>query len=328
MDGRFLIALVMVAAVAYALYRQQSVERFTETVHTSPKQFSLKPSLWWFVEDGANSRAWWDFGARNSHKPNRGYVQVALESLYATQAFDFNIYVLLGRKAVSDAIREAGEKVPEGVASMPVAMWRQWALSNLLAAKGGLVMAGDSTLCVGPTFTPVISNLEAAAFGIAADEPRAVPGTSESVLPAPWVGWAAKPHTPAWDVAAAYWTRLASAGPTSWSAAEARGALGEVWEIQKAKGITHLQVQDGGRRSNGYELTLEDLLMKKAIPLDPKITLPAETIYVPMDGDKLVREYRYAWFVRMSKDQILGSNFVWAFLAKKHRPRLFTPMGI
>jgi predicted metal-binding protein len=42
-----------------------------------------------------------------------------------------------------------------------------------------------------------------------------------------------------------------------------------------------------------------------------------------MDGDALIRDYRYAWFVRMSRDQILDSHFVWADLAKKTQHNLF-----
>lgn len=286
-----------------------------------------RPSLWWFVDDETNARNWWDFGARNSRLPNRGYLQVALESLMATQAFDFDIHVLLGREAVSDVLRTAGATVPTGIRQLPVSLWRQWAVANLCAEKGGLVMVGDSTLCVGPSFGPLVKDAEAGVFGISSDITRAVPGSSDSgsasLPPAPWVGWAARPHTSVWDIAATHWTRLVAAGPTGWSAAEARRMYGDVWAVQKRQGVVHFQAADGGRRNDGVERTLEDLFAKVTVPADPKIVISPAVMYVPADGDALVRDRRYAWFVRMSKEQILASDFVWASLAKKHRVRLF-----
>ncbi len=69
-------------------------------------------------------------------------------------------------------------------------------------------------------------------------------------------------------------------------------------------------------------MTTEDFLQKQVNPLDPKIVLDANALYVVMDGDALVRDYRYSWFVRMSRQQIMESNFYWAVLAKKHMVRL------
>ncbi len=284
-----------------------------------------RPVLWWFVDDETNARSWWDFGARNSTKPNRGYLEVALDAVRATQGFDFDIRILLGRDAVSQVIKEAGEALPENLRQFPARLWRQWALSNLLAAKGGLAMAGDSTLCIGPSFAPMVLGKESAVFGTTMDEPRALPGVAD-VAPAYWVGWAAKPHSPVWDVAATTWNRVATAGPTSWSAADARKIQETIWSTQVLKSPARFPQAEGSRKSDGSELTLEDLLMKQT-PIDPKIIQGPHTIYVVMDGDALIRNYRYGWFARMSAHQILQSEFTWAVLAKKHQTRIFKLKG-
>ena len=324
MEQVLVILLVVMIAVAVFVGWQKFVWLNTEgfqTVQTigSVEFLSTRPTLWWVVDDDTNGRAWWDFGARNSHAPNRGYLQVAQEALYATQAIDFNIQPLIGRAAVSKAIIAGGGASPSDaeVRMLPATLWRQWALANLLSCRGGLVMMGDSTLCVGPSFTPVISNKRCAVFGISADEPRAVPGSE--VAPAPWVGWAAGPHTATWDAAADVWNRLVAAGPTSWSAAEARKVAGKVWLLQRETGdIASVQVAEGGRWPTGVERTLEDFLMRTS----DDTQLHAETVYVPMDGDRVVRDRRYAWFARMSRDQILAADFVWANLARRHLSRL------
>lgn len=291
-------------------------------ITSEPVGTSDKPTLWWFVDDETNARNWWDFGARNSRQPNRGYLQVAMESMLATQGADFNIHALLGREAISETLRQAGVKVPVEVTQAPVTIWRTWATANLLATFGGLAMVGDSTLCVGPSFWDIVQGVPAATFGITNSVARAVPG-NDALPPAVWAAWAAKPHHPAWDYAATQWSRLIEAGPTTWSAAEARRMGEEVWEIQVRKGIQALQAADGSHRADGLELTCEDLLMKKAEPVDPKTILSPAVVFVSMDGDALVRDYRYGWFVRMSREQILDSHFVWAALAKKTQHNLF-----
>jgi hypothetical protein len=314
-----IVFLILVGIVGIVLLQKQ--EGF-QTVSTSPGLLTLRPKLWWIVDDETNGRNWWDFGARNSRKPNRGYLEVALEAALATQAFDFDVQPLIGRDAVAQVIRESGEPMAAYVEQLPAKLWRQWAMANLLAAKGGLVMIGDSTLCVGPSFGPLVKDADAAVFGITPEEPRAIPGVA-TVPPANWVGWAVRPHHPVWDIAANTWNRVVNAGPTAWSAAEARRIEEHIWSMQKIKEPAVFQVAEGSRKADGTQLTTEDFLGKQVNPLDPKTDLDSDVLYVPMDGDALVREYRYSWFVRMSKAQILESNFYWASLAKAHLPRLF-----
>jgi hypothetical protein len=244
-----ILILILLTAYSWLQDNRSMFEGFLEHETVPAGGFQLRPTLWWFVDDETNARSWWDFGARNSTQPNRGYLDVALKAAMATQSFDFNIVPLLGRDAVSKVVREAGEKVPARIRQLPAPIWRSWALSALLAAKGGLAMVGDSTLCIGPSFGPLIRDAESALFGITSAEPRAVPGAH--VAPSEWVGWAARPHTPVWDIAASTWTRLVEAGPTSWSAAEARGIQFKIWATQKLKSPAVYQVQEGSRRADG-----------------------------------------------------------------------------
>lgn len=273
------------------------------------------PVMWWIVDDETNSRNWWDFGARNSHLPNRGYLELALECARRTQGSQFAIQPLLGRQAVSDVLKNAGAKIPDKIESVPVSIWRQWAVANLCAVKGGLAVCGDCTLFIGPALYPSVSSTAAAVFGIYSDEPRALPGSDTA--PSPWMGWATQAHHPGWDVAASAWNKIIGAGPTAWTAADARRENLNIWNFQKVKGVSHLQALEGGRNADGYEKTLEDLFAREAEPADPNTRISPGTVYVPMDGDKLVRMSRYSWFVRMSKSQILESKFVWADFAHK-----------
>jgi hypothetical protein len=319
MDGIwtvFLLGILLLVVIKLLQTKEGFVSLTKEiTKNATRGMLETRPTLWWFVDDEINSRSWLDFGARNTREPNRGYLQVALDSVKATQEKDFRIEVLLGREEVSKVIREAGEPVPAGIQRLPATLWRNWAFTTLLSVKGGLVMVGDSTLCIRP-FAPSISQADVAVFGMSNDTTYAVPGSN--VAPSMWVGWAVKPHRPVWDVAATAYSQLVEAGPTAWNAAEARRFHEKVWVMQQTKGPLVLADADGSRRADGKERTLEDYLGKQAKPVDAKIVFSKNTLFVSMDGDRLIREYRFAWFPRMSKQQILESGFVWAELAKRH----------
>ena len=100
--------------------------------------------------------------------------------------------------------------------------------------------------------------------------------------------------------------------------------------MQRTKTPVVAQDAEGSRLADGKERTMEDLLMRVNDPVDPKTVIAPSVLYVPMDGDALVRHYKYSWFVRMSKKQILEEgDFVWADLARRHRSRLFkAPVGL
>jgi hypothetical protein len=313
MDPVPAILLVVFLLITLVLVFQYKKNQLNESF---ANELIAKPSLWWIVDTDINSRHWWDFGARNSIHPNKGYLKIALECAEKTQGMDFFVQVLLGRKAVSDVLERSGVIIPSHIETAPVHIWQNWAMANLLATKGGLAMIGDSTLCVGPSFGKLVFSVPAATFGISSNETSALPG-SQHVAPSPWVGWSHQPLHPGWKMAAETWNAILHAGPTAWSAAESRRESVRIWNEQKNLGVKCLQTLEGGRNPDGSERTMEDLFARVSEPQDPKTIVPANTVYIPYDGDALARMHRYSWFVRMSKDQILESDFIWAVLAKQ-----------
>jgi len=271
----------------------------------------VKPALWWFVDSEPNARNWWDFGARRSVEPNRGYLQVSHESLVKTQGASFVIHTLLGRDAVMAVFKN-----PNPVAKqLPPALWRQWVIANLLAEKGGLAMDGNSTLTVGPSFLPLVRDIDACCFGIHPDEPVASPTTAIAPGPSPYVAWSRSAGHAAWVVAAKHWNELVARGPQAWSAAVARRSELSVWDEQKQKGISVIRDVDGSRLPSGKFRTLDDLFGRSADTNDPQLALIPNTVYVSYDGDQLARRYEFNWILVLSGKEIKTSNLVWAKLA-------------
>jgi hypothetical protein len=256
----------------------------------------IKPTLWWITDDVLP----------------RGYLEVAFEAVQRTQGADFNIRQLMGRDAVHAMLTDPAKSA---AASLPPALWRNYAIASLLNAHGGLVMDGTSTLCVGPSFAPLLRTVPAAVFGVSADEPVVSPATAIAPGPNPYVGWARTAHHPAWEHTAGVWSRLATAGPQAWASAEARRTYMKVFEVQRGSGIAVIREADGGRLVDGRLRTLDDLFERIAEPADPKQALLPGVVYVPYDSDALSRRFELNWFLRLSPEQIKSSDIVWARLA-------------
>jgi hypothetical protein len=269
------------------------------------------PVLTWFCDSEVNARNWLDFGARNSTDVSRGYLQVSLEALRATQGRDFTIQPVVGREAIIAAIPGADKQAKQ----LPAALFRLWAVANLCASRGGLVMDGGSTLCVGPAFADSLRDVDAATFGVDPDEPVANPTAALSPAPAPYAGYARSAGHPGWVHTAAVLNAVVAAGPTSWSAAMARRISSELYPQQLARGLPCIREVDGGRLPNGKARQLEDLLGRVSTPPDPNTALTPGTVYVPFDSDALIRRYEFAWFPRLNSQQLKESDLVWASYA-------------
>ena len=306
-----LAVLLTALAVTLSLYRRSMLgtDSFADSAQNNQ---SGKPTLFWFVDSETNSRHWWDFGARNSNMPNRGYLQVSLEALKRTQSADFNIVPLIGRQAVLDLLPNADRKAM----NMPPALWRTWVIANLCSSYGGLVMDANSTLCLGPSFAPLLQNVPAAMFGTDPAEARVSTTTGVAPGPAPYVGWAQAPHHPGWDYAAKEINDLTRGGPQSWTAAVARRYNRILWVGQKERGIIILRAADGGRYPDGRLRVLEDLFGRLADDYtNDEIAILPQAVFVSWDGDDLVRRYEFNWFCALNADDVRNTNTIWTKLA-------------
>jgi hypothetical protein len=258
--------------------------------------FVSKPVLWFLVDDYAI---------------NANYVQLALQSANSTQGSDFTIVPVWGRDALLGLLKnplfDAKQLSPN--------LWRLYAIANLLESRGGLVMDGASTLCVGPSLYPSVKGYSTATFGIHPAEAIVSPATAVAPGPAPYVAWAQQEGSLVWSQAAEIYRSLVLRGPQAWSAAEARHIELEVWDIQKRAGAAIIRSVDGGRLANGQLRQLEDLFGRVAEPADPKNALLQENAYVSYNGDDLARRHEYNWFLRLSVDQIKQSDLVWTRFA-------------
>jgi len=279
-----------------------------------------KPVLWLVIDDyGTNSRKWADFGARNSGKLNVGFVNITKTRCAITQGGAFEIRELFGREAVAEAIYAGRGYVPEGHLAAPRKLWQAWARAALLSVRGGLYLDGLA-LCVGPSFERVVANKAAAVFGTDHSEKH------NSGVAGPYAGWSANPGHKGWTDMAKACAGLIDAGATSWSAAVARNQMAAWYNTFLAPNMPTIRnVEFGRREDNGLPIEIDDILGRS---INDALRPSKDTIYVPIDFERLDRSVTYKWFMRMSSEQIMepDSDFIWAHFAKGagSRDNLFT----
>ena len=305
-----LATAITLLVVGVSLYKRKLIVQ--DNFVDMPLSGLRKPALYWFVDSETNSRHWWDFGARNSTLPNRGYLQVSLDVLKRTQGEDFNIVPLIGRDAVFVLLTDKNPNAKK----LPPALWRRWVIANLCAKHGGLVMDANSTLCLGPSFYPSIANVDSAMFGTHPDEPRVSTVTATAPGPAPYVGWAKVPNNAGWEYAAKQMNDLVDRGPQAWTAAVARRQELAVWEQQRMLGAKILRGADGGRLPDGRPRELEDLFGRLSDDdNNPKSAVLPEAIFVSWDGDQLVRRFEFNWFCALSANDVRNTDTLWTKMA-------------
>jgi hypothetical protein len=266
-----------------------------------------RPVVWWYVDDGeVNSRQWLDWGNRATRQPNEPYLQVCLARANALWSGAFDVRPLFGREAAVAQL----VGVPEGWERCPPELWLQYCRAALLAQRGGLWLDG-SVLPVGSA-----EDLKARLVGrdvlmFGADPAENIVGPKQGGPAAgSSAGWAAKPQHPMWKGLAADWGSIIAEGAAAWSAPRARRAERWLWDKHCA---TQTYVDRRGEVSRdryGKRLELDTLLGATAWPtgsLEGGLWVP-----LPDGRTGLERATNWAWFCRLSPEQIAESEFLWA----------------
>lgn len=279
-------------------------------------KFDGKPVMWWIVDDSQiNARQWLDWGDRGTYEPNEPYLQLCLQRARELWSTHFTITPLTGRVAVQRRLEEAGLKVPAEFDRCPPYLWMAWCRAAFLSKLGGVWMDG-SVLPIGSAtnFHSRILHADIKMFGTDPDEGLSV---AESTLPAAGrsAGWAAVPGHPIWTGMEKDLRALILAGDQSWGAPEARRSLRTLWDKHCAGTVKVDRRAEVSRDQYGRRLELDTLLGETDWPNGST----EGGLWVPLpDGrDQLERSSPYAWFMRMSIDQIRDAKFVWSRWATK-----------
>jgi hypothetical protein len=278
--------------------------------------FDGKPTMWWILDDSQrNARHWLDWGDRSDYAPNEPYLQLCQQRAQELWGAHFTIQPLVGRLAVHRKLEEAGVTVPDEFDRCPPALWSAWCRAAYLSKFGGVWMDG-SVLPVGSglDFQRRVIGKDIAMFGVDPDEGLSV---AESTAPAAGrsAGWSAVPNHPIWAGIERDIRALILEGDQSWGAPEASRALRTLWDKHCAGIVKVDRTAEISRDRYGRRLEMDTLFGETDWPTGS--TKGGLWVSLPDGRDGLERSSSYAWFMRLSKEQIAASDFVWAKWATK-----------
>ena len=258
------------------------------------------PTLWLYYDQSEVNTRWWsDFGARSSRVLNTPFLNLCYESIVLNNGQTYNIKVLSG---LSDVALLLG-----GWSSLPKALQNpiapvgeaelNYLRARILRQFGGL-WVNPSSIFFKPL--PDFSEQEnVVVFGTDKDESYAdksgtsVPGTDMI-------------YSPAENTLMIY---LEEESRKRIDKREGGKQFRKdiKWDMLSIMtdfpdSITYIPEFEFARKPDGRRIQLEDLLSSSTIPIIKT------AIYAPLDYKELQTRSNFAWFLRMSEDQILGDN--------------------
>lgn len=304
-----IVALLAVSAVVVLVaVARSTVYGAIEPLISDKKK---KYTIWWIVDDSqVNSRKWLDWNSRTSFEPNEPYLALCLRRARELWSDHFDIQPLVGRVAVHHRLEEAGVHVPEGADRSPPAVWMPWCRAAVLSSLGGLWIDG-SVLPLrrdGVDLHAKVAAADILTFGTEPDEGLCA---AEESAPAAGrsAGWSRDGGHPMWSGMERDLHAIIAAGEQSWGAATARRSLRWAWD-KHCSGSPIDRVAEVSRDTYGRRLELETLLGENTWPTGS--TEGGFWVPFPDGRDGLERASVWAWFLRMSEEQIRASKFVWA----------------
>jgi len=305
--------VVLVLGAAYSVRSQ-----FSDLPGLAPSG-NQKPVLWWHVDDSqSNTKEWMSFEDRATKVPTEPYLALCLKKAQRLWSAEFDVKPLIGRRAVLAVLQEKGCVIPEGAERCPPQLWMAWCRCALLAHAGGLWLDG-SVLPVGSGAEMqrrILAGPSALTFGADSDEELAA-AEQNSTGPAAGAsaGWSQGTGHPVWMGMARDIGAVIQKGDPSWSSFEARRSMRFLWNKHCSGTVAVDRAAEGSRDKYGRQLSYEDLFATKEWvngSVERALWVP-----LPFGRDKLERTSAWLWFTRLSEEQLLASDFLWATWVKR-----------
>lgn len=271
-------------------------------------------NLWWVIDDmDGNSGNWLDWGARLLRHPNSPFLNIHLRRCREMNEPELQVVPLLGREEVHRVLRRNGVEVPAEAEIAPGWLWKSWSSAQMVCYVGGLWV--DSHVLFLKPITPILAVHKALRFGT--DEDEELLGKNGSVGSAGNVLWGIEEGCGLWKQYAQDMDKLIRGGPLAWNAQKIRRAIRYLQDKHLSDQIPVNRVAEWSRFKSGKKIQVEDLL-ERFVEGGKHVELPPEeAVFVPMPNETIHRSIPHAWFLRMSENQLMEANFLWAKLAVK-----------
>lgn len=301
-----LIGLLLVSLVLGGLYGWRTTVNNPFADHGLIKRGMGLPVIWLYYDhSNVNSRMWRDFGGHSSRALNLPFLNLCYETVVAQNSSEYRVEVINGLQGVAELLGGYDAmplRLRNPIASVNEAEMN-WIRAAVLAKYGGIWL------------TPYVVCLQG--FGkLPRDRVRfygtdigetysGSSGTSVPGLNCIWVPRAGHPMFVEWEQICRKRLDEARGGQ------QIRRDANWDWVTlsNKYEGIEIDVHGELSRKRGGRRIELEDLLAAGQEGRLP-FAVPAHAIYVPVFWPELRDREMFGWFLRMSEEQILGSDLV------------------
>jgi hypothetical protein len=272
-----------------------------------------KPVAWIYLNNSdVNSRSWYDFMGRSSRAINLPFLNLCYETIVKHTKKGYRVEVITGLPDLASRLGGWSE-LPEPLQN-PDSFVREpemnWIRAAVLAKFGGLWVS-PSTIWLQDLH--VLPKDKVVFFGANLEDTYS---TNNSV-PALNVVWSPAPRHPVWvKWESTVKERLNFRTGGSEFRHDERRDFAETLkafpnDIQVVR-LPEVSRKDAPRR----RIQIEDLLETSG-GATTAFNIPNEGIFVPIPLAELLQRESFGWFLRMSEDQILGSDMVISHLYRK-----------
>ena len=314
------LVLFIIAAIYAFVHSKRIIEENVFMDKHLLKRGQEKPVLWLYYDTSdVNSRWWMDFGARSNRALNMPFLNLSYETIVAQNGSDYRIEVITGLPGVAALLGH--QALPSGLQNLVSTVNEaelNWIRAAVLAKFGGLWLDPYS-ICIRP-FGKLPKD-KVTFYGTDTNETYA--GPEGTAIPGFRAIWSPKPQEPLF----VEWEQICHAR------LDAKGGGQQIrrdanWDwIALSSKYGDIQVDfaaEGNRKKGGKRIECEDLLASGHGGKLP-FGIPHYTVYVPLPWPELRDREMFGWFLRMSEDQILGSDLSVKYLYEKglvvHKPR-------
>lgn len=266
---------------------------------------TANPTLWiYYDQSDVNSRWWQDFGSRSSRVLHTPFLNLCYQSIAKHCGQTYNIRVIAGLTDLASLLG-GWEELPKSLQN-PLASVQQaemnYIRAKLLKTYGGLWVTPS---CIFVKDMPDFNKNETKEVIFVGMDTKDMLSDSEGTLaPGTQVMYSPRKEHPIFvELERLSRERLERREGGTQFRHDISNDLRDVMRDYSGQ-YQYLPSLEFSRKPNGRRIELEDLLSKGKMPICSK------AVYVPVYWYELKRRSNFAWFLRLSEDQIMSSELV------------------
>ena len=295
--------LIVTAAATGVYYSGKLVESDIFNKRDLLLDGSRNPTLWlYYNQSDVNSRWWQDFGSRSSRVLHTPFLNLCYQSIAVHCGKTYNIRAIAGLTDLATLLG-GWDQLPKSLQN-PLASVQEaemnWIRAKLLKTYGGLWV---NPSCVFVKDMPNFNDSKEVIF-TGMDTKDMLSDSKGTLAPGTQVMYSPRKEHPIFvELERLSRERLERREGGMQFRHDISNDLRDIMRDYSGQ-YEYIPSLEFSRKSDGRRIELEDLLSKGKMPIS------SSAVYVPVYWHELKRRSNFAWFLRLSEEQIISSELV------------------